>query len=463
MPFWIAVPHYVAQQPANFYIHGIGMGFTRRKKPQKPQKRKQRNQRNQRNNRTNQKTRRRIQNGGVTGSNLRFQYTKNPNRVSWVTAVTQYGAELIRMITYIPYNLYRFEGECDIFMETDSNNNKPVEFSMKSVDEPRGTIKRYEGSSVAPNTPYIIFGGTACEIYNMIYPRVANLHELTDPTGDIDIRLYSPNFIPRDVHTYGIPIMYTKKYGYNPVSDHYTRWLMDHIRNILEIISTKYEKSFETHGFIPAFPKDTDEASIADVSIQVGPFLICRLYYNGMIKIQAIAKIQLPDGSEYADHFMEFIMLVNEEGYDDKPLQGDYITIDNIIVESPLKLLNGQIKGLKDRQPITAPASLHKLINHYGRLMYITKLIRWLVENKIIPKPDGGLFSSLVDTLKSPAFDRADVCEPPRGCSAFAILEPILPFFQKGYPITKKAKSIRNPEAIKGPGNLQYIEANLFQ
>lgn len=403
----------------------------------------------------------RIQRGG-NKSNLRFQYTRDPIRISWVTSVSQYGSELIRMISNIPYSEYRFEGECDIFIP--KKNTENTEFKLSAVENISGSIHRYEGIAVAQDPAYQIFGGTACEIYNMAYPQVANLYATTDPTGDIDIRLYTPIFKSQDKQAegYGTIVMYTEKNGYNPVSDNYTRWIMEHIRNILEILSIQYAKKLQKGGFIPASIADTYESSISDEHIQVGPFIICRLYRDNMIKIQAIAKIQEPDGTEYADHFMEFVMIIMDKGSIDKPYKSEYFTINNIIVDSPMNLLKGQIKGLNDRQELQ-PEVFYKLINHYGRLMYITKLIRWMADNKLIPSPTTNEFTTFINMLKSSAFDRADVCAPPRGCSAYAILEPLLPFFLPYFPLTKKARTIRHPEAVKGAGNLENIQTNLFQ
>lgn len=412
-------------------------------------------------------TRRQRKQHGGNGSNLRFQYTKDPIRVSWVTAVSQYGLELIRMISKIPYSEYRFEGECDVFIaKEDSNNN--TKFTLSALENISGTTKRYNGVAVTQEPAYQIFGGTACEVYNMSYPQAANLYATTDPTGDIDIRLLSPKFTPDDKIALGVgaAVMYTEEHGYNPVSDNYTKWVMGHIANILQILSTKYTQELNKRGFIPASKEDTYESSLADESIQVGPFLVCRLYRNNMIKIQVITKIRAQDETgalvEYADHCIELVILIPDRGSNDKLFKGEYYSINDIIVDSPMKLLKGQVKGLNDRQGIS-PASLYKLINHYGRLMYITKLIRWMVDNNLIPRPSTSEFATFIDTLKSPAFERDDVCMPPRGCSAWAILQPILPFLSPAYPITKKAKTIRNPEAIKGLGNLEFIESNLFQ
>jgi hypothetical protein len=426
------------------------MGFTKRKKYQK------------------RKTRRRKQHGGATGSNLRFRYTQLPERIAWITSVSQYGSELIRMISNIPYETYRFQGMCDLFVPIDEEN---FDSGLN--------ILRSNGDAVAQNPAYQIFGGTACEIYNMAYPEAAKLYDTTDPTGDIDVKLFTPLFTPTDRRPKDEenPTMYTEEHGYNPVSDNYTRWVMEHIRAILEILSTQYAKELEQNGFVKASREDTFESNTSDISIDVGPFLICRLYRDGMIKIQALAKIQSlkanGDSMEYADHFMEFVMVNPTQNFSDITLTTDYSRIQhtNIYVDSPMKLLRGQIKGLNDRQKIglnthgekiNSPIK-HKLINHYGRLMYITKLIRWLVDTRLILRPSTDQFTTLINTLTSPAFERNDVCEPPRGCSAYAILQPILPFLLPGYPSTQKAKKIRHPNAIKGLGNLEYIDTNLFK
>ncbi len=386
----------------------------------------------------------RKQRGGL-GNSLKFQYTKRDERGIWIDTLYPYANTLLNAVKQIPWGSYAYEGpaegiidggreefeEIGIPIPENQQNKRDVNFTMTAPIRITG-----------PNpVPYRIFGGVACEIWNKAYPQAANLHETTDPTADIDIVVNAPCFesthpILKD-WIQSIQLM-KEDDTYTPFADHYTRWIFERVVDLVRSIVHLFPKSLHTPN-----KEDTAETSRADLVTTVGPFLIARLIANNSAKIQVTTKVEIPSVRRndpkrfFADHCMEFLIEIKNPmrscEHDTYTTTVDGLFVDRIpkLIESQKQGLEGRLETIKEvenairRGNTNVPELSHKLINHYGRLLYLGKLFKYMQIKKLIPilyEPEIRKFMSYA-TLFEPTEGRV-ACPPPKGCSPEAYARP---------------------------------------
>lgn len=185
--------------------------------------------------------------GGIRGSltDLDFKYIQDPTRIMWSKSVIPNVAKIVNLISTIPYNSFRYDG--DIYLKivrTKQNMETNDETRSTEIEEKKVTIEGYSRINMAQTlkkeitkaelminqliktklneeqrqnkneisrllarnnllTPeqiikkykeniisYNFFGGIVYELLNDCYPNV-NLHKYTDPTSDIDVVMLS--------------------------------------------------------------------------------------------------------------------------------------------------------------------------------------------------------------------------------------------------------------------------------
>lgn len=345
-------------------------------------------------NRMRRKTRKNLKGGN---KNLRFRYTKNSSRIKWTETLYPYGLQLMKEISKIPWNTYKFEGINPIvFMEDPDNLDKVTE------------LLELSGTAILPEPAYIILGGSACELLDHKYHKKIKLSDYVDPTSDIDIVLSMPIFKPidnphpKDVYR---TVLYNE--GYTNLSEHYSRWLFDEVVKLMK----HFKENVKLPKLAETTKENTIETEISDLNESVGPFLISRLHYEDMIKIQVTTTI-----NNYSEHLLEFILggakyppPNNNECEKETPKKKDFFIVNDIYVRKPNTLLFGQLRALINRQKNYEKSNEkhldYKVYNHCGRILYLAKLIKALHSEKIethviIPS----LFSEIkknLNTLKS--------------------------------------------------------------
>lgn len=412
----------------------------------------------------------RKQRGGL-GNFIRFQYTKREERGVWAETLYPYANAFLNALKEFPWDSYNYEGPADvIIMGTAKNIERIIPISEKikktlSTDKWNPSEFRYVTPiriTGANKIPYKIFGGAACELWNKVYPLAGKLHDTTDPTADIDITLNPPKFemitppsglneeeellirLMKDKNerprwkpsnlarltrrnrraAMAIARAYTP---YTPFAEHYTRWLFDRTVDL----ARKVARYIPANRFHAPSKEDTPETSIADLVETVGPFLVSRLYKNDIIKIQITTQIKIPPKRPndpvytYTDHCLE--MLINT----DKPTQsGDNnrntTLLDGLYVEGIYDLIYSQISGLKARLELikevenakkagqNVPELSHKLINHYGRLLYLGKLFKYAQIHKSMK-----LMSFQGEATIRSLMEYASLFEPQEGREAY--------------------------------------------
>lgn len=363
----------------------------------------------------------RKQRGGL-GNNLKFQYTMHEGRGLWTEAMYPLANLVLKNIKQIPWASYRFEGLTTLYTEIpqEDENLSP---SAQWLAEPK--IEHIETHIIGTcqKIPYAIIGGAACELWNKAYPKVANLHKTTDPSADIDIELSPPTFQVDDtiLEKYGdISIVPLYSGYYSPFIDHYTRWIFQQVVALATRIAPYFGKQFTA-----PYKHDTPETQYSDRYEYVGPILVTRSLIEDMIKIQMTTKLK----SGYADHFLEFILPIDDfkNKYQSKPYftPSTIYMLDGLYIQNVYTLLERQLAGLKGRMNIEV-ANRHKLINHYGRALYLTQLLEYTQQQRIGPQLGITQLRLLLQVADDGLFDpKEGVCPPPKGCSAEAYRAPL--------------------------------------
>lgn len=348
---------------------------------------------------------RRKQRGGAENWNPPSKYTKSMKRKTFTLALYNLGSLVLSKIKEIPWKEYTYTGpETCIIPEEEYNLN-----NISGQEFPCSIIAK------ANDIPYYVFGGAACELFNRKYKYdkdSPNLHKTTDLTADIDILVIAPSFKVEDDDAYADEAMLKliKNESYTPLSDHYTRWLFEKAVELAQ----KLAPHFNT--YLPS-KEDLSESEDIDLYKEVGPILVSRFYYGNMIKIQLTTKI-----GEYATHFLEFIlptdMLIEQNAYVNKASLTD---IDGILVQNIYAVMMSQIKALQAR--INIPEEYrHKLLNHYGRLIYLSKLLEYTIREGFLQKITPNQLKLLKDAAK--LFNN-DACLAQPWCSAENYLAPL--------------------------------------
>jgi hypothetical protein len=350
--------------------------------------------------------------------NLRFRYTKKTDRIIWTQGIYPYARFFLNLIREIPWNEYSAVLESLITIPGNNNNNR---------NNINVSYVKKKGTAVQKQFPYYIFGGAACEILNYAFPTIGNLHNFADPTADIDVILRCPLFKVSDNsidYDYLYNIYRKNLKTMSPLANNYINWLFDRIIERLPTLAKHLSKNslFE----LPSI-EEMYETSIGTRFHTEGPLLVSLMINDEdcLIKIQISTKY-----AGVADHIVEFILngLEDEEVKDHS--NKNIMEIEGgLIIADSLNQLSTQLDGLIGRQEANE-SIIYKLINHYGRIMFLTKAIRWLADNGKIKTPYWGNFNPLLKAINNNIFKKKDICPLPIGCSLKAIIEPIAPFLQ---------------------------------
>jgi hypothetical protein len=359
---------------------------------------------------------RRKQRGGVPPLNtLRFRYTDQLQRGEWIDALYPLSLMVLQQLKQIDWSTYQFEGETLVKVTQEEENNKAHNPNLLQTYE---TIASVTASSSPPKRiPYHIFGGSACEIWNQAYPEAGNLHETTDPTADIDIFVENPYCSVKGEYADNSHLLYIDKTGnYTALGDSYTKWIFE----LFVTFATNIAPHFSSTIFILPDRSETPETSIADMEQTIGPILVTRSQSTkNNIKIQLSTKLQ----SGIVDHFLECLVDKNEFEQKKQTLRGTMLK-NGLIVQPVRELFSGQLKGVRDRINIAYP-TVYKLINHYGRLVYLAKLHEYTVRMKIQPDEGTYYYKQFIDFINEGGFEPSRGCHPRIGCSLENFVIPL--------------------------------------
>jgi len=236
-------------------------------------------------------------------------------------------------------------------------------------------------------TPYVIIGGSACELFNKVYgaqlPEQVRLHAHTDPTGDIDVLM--PGIViqtkaggKHSQYRYfsdNIGTMY-------PYTRSYTIWLLDKIEAYFQKLSYNFADWFPTAAdFNFADDPEAARAEMATVRI-VGPFRIyLSIIPDDKVDEDASMKIQVSmahtvDGQIYHEHFIELLLSWDVPRDIDRPHPHIMLDAFGLIACHPQTEIQRNSKAIEGRiDSIAKPTLIHKIKNHFGRAIFLINLI----------------------------------------------------------------------------------------
>jgi hypothetical protein len=385
----------------------------------------------------------RKQRGGI-GDSLKFHYTKREERGVWIEALYPYANAFFDALREVRWDSFAYEGPADAILIGPIDELEaliPIPENKKGqrdIEVTHETNIRITGANLKP---YRVFGGAACELWNKAYPEAADLHETTDPTADIDIVIAPPKFQGTDPAlgdwVQNIQLM-KKDNTYTQFADDYSRWLFECTVDI----ARKVARYLPRNRFRAPRKEDTDETSRADLVESVGPFLVSRIRNEDNIKLQITTQVQIPPKRRnntvhiYTDHCFEMVVSTQtpmESGsynYTATLLNGIYVESIDALIKSQAEGLKARIELLREvenakRAGREVPELNHKLINHYGRLLYLGKLFKYAqMHSKAPPKANHSIHTFMeYASLFEPQEGRR-ICPPPKGCSSEAYLRP---------------------------------------
>ena len=323
-------------------------------------------------------------------NNVKYKYTEDKVRESWIDAVYPYGFQIMSILPKIEWASYSYEGTLLIkkFEDVSISNNENRKFDLITT---KGTVK-------SPDTPYQVFGGAACELWARELEKEPcggwycksnkdklRIRDIVDPTGDIDVRIASPEYTITD-ESYPfddndeLNLYIDSDANYTEFGDNYTRWLFNQVVDNFSKIKDNFNKSIFS---LPDKNEDY-ETDVADLYTRLGNLLISRSVIENMIKIQVSIKV-----ATEVNTLLELVILKDDKT-SFKHYNKPYV-LNNIYLMQPKELLYGQIKGLFDRgtgiyktvknkpdwySNVNNYSGFYKYDNHCARIVYLVKLLK---------------------------------------------------------------------------------------
>jgi hypothetical protein len=309
-----------------------------------------------------------------SGSDLSFRYTDDIARFNFIEEIYPISNLLIKSISKIPWKKYVFEDETQFSIINDDTEEEEI-FNLNVV-------------SRLSSFPYYILGGASCELYGKKYRNVVKIHDIVDPSADIDIRIQFPCLFEKDnldlnselkYKEYDMLISYKNKVS--NLTEHYTHWLFDEVVKMIEKNVSYFDE------YVCSLPdlKDEHETAQANLAEAVGPILITRsyLFNDNAIKIQVSTKV-----NNESQHFIEFILVLNSQDvnsiinrdYDIKQNEKKYQKIDNVYVQHLDYLLDAQYDAFINRFREQTGQFLYKIYNHCARILFLLRIYKHLKE-----------------------------------------------------------------------------------
>jgi hypothetical protein len=286
------------------------------------------------------------QNGG-----LRYRYTNNARRRTWVDTLYPYGSQLASIIATIPFESWSFQGK-----------------SKVAIGEGKNTRLIDTDVNVHLATPaYHMFGGCVTEIFARSY-RSSDFPKLStyvDPTSDVDARI-SPFIV-----TTADQSLVGRQVWDAPHTRHFIDWLMNELKLALKPLATAMDKA----PFRKMNSEENSETRNSTHSEHLGNILISETPFGGYTKIQV--GVGIVGGP--ASHFLEFVINHNKHLPINQIFTPNFAKVGNVYTLNMIDHIYEQLGALADRHR-QAGVPRNKVYNHYGRVHYMLKLMAHLVE-----------------------------------------------------------------------------------
>ena len=335
----------------------------------------------------------------------KFKYTRNKDRIIQTKALEPVKFKMFEAVHNIRWDEFKYNGRVSLPLADESDD-----IEDESMYEVVQVVAK------APEYPPHIFGGAVYELLNMKFPD-KDLYDYMDITGDIDVRITSPqlisvNGIESDIEKY---MLYERDHlkNINHLTYSYLLWLSselnEHIIPVLaDIPMEQCLPNPKALHVIDVYNNNTAYIVIVDE--------------GSMIKVQLDVKIK---GMKEKDHIIEFVLLVNGDDtsithvkhhnpFKDKitpiHVKGLVFNIENII-----SLVNGNLSGMYERiNYIHLENYKHKMYNHVSRLQYLNKIHNkfYKMHNPIVLKSDKFISRYIISVFSIIQYiEEHDVCD----------------------------------------------------
>jgi hypothetical protein len=287
---------------------------------------------------------------------LTFNYTKDPNRIIFVTNTYPIGITLLESIKHIVWD-YRFHGMTNLLIEDDDGDK----FIVAEVDA------SYNEKFI----PYKVFGGACYEWLNH-HMRTRPLASVIDPTGDVDLRLYMPKLTYDDKLGDACAHYYNQANEPSPLLQDLLDWITSKLVDIFE------QEGIRRHmGNLIVSEPDTSEGVTLPrgvTSLYDGKLWIVQSLQEDMTKVQVTCRFE---GMSKSDHILEFVVASGTTM--DRASFANTVTaqrstfqiVDGLRMETVGLLYEGNRTALMDRTPETTRQYPHKYFNHIQRLKFL--------------------------------------------------------------------------------------------
>ena len=355
-----------------------------------------------------------------------FKYTFDNTRKNWIKSVFPHVETLVNIVANIPYNKYNYNGDIVYTYtgEIKEDNDEDVGYHPDN-------IKKFENKVIANRViranenndlHYNFFGGICFELLNDAYPNV-NLYDFVDPTSDIDINIYTSNFVnnPEKTKTtkdlmlkyidsensefselfHKINLVVNKTLEEPDLETYLNPYFMNISSFIFENMLSELNQ--RKLNFKNSVPFDIDEYDQIDPEVKNE-----RLGYTveditnsnakliryldsdfKTLRIQIILKVVV-DGETIIDHLLEFLLgVINPETTNNDDWKITIPEKENTKFESVLRvqiinisslytLIDDNLEAYKKREfeAQTEGPRRHKPINHITRIIYLLDLLK---------------------------------------------------------------------------------------
>lgn len=282
---------------------------------------------------------------------LKYRYTNNVNRHTWVDTLYPFGSQVATIISNIPWESWHYQGPGKVAIGTPKNS----------------IITETTVTTHLSSPAYHLFGGCVTEMYAKLYnlSDFPKLSDYTDPTADIDVRISPFIVTTEDTDLKGRQVFDT------PHIRNFINWLINELKLGLRPVA----KIMDLPPFRKMTRDENSETLNSKHSEHLGNILISETAFDGYTKIQV--GVGIADGP--ASHFLEFVINHNNNLPINQVFTPKFVKTGNVFTLNYVDHIYEQLGALIDRhkQP---KVPRNKVYNHYGRVYYTLKLMAHLVE-----------------------------------------------------------------------------------
>jgi hypothetical protein len=328
-----------------------------------------------------------------------FKYTTSEKRKAFVGTLYPYADYLLQCTQGVEGENYEYDGPVmytEMKQVGKGMNSKYIHGETKIGHfKTSETINIKTGIITKSKGKMFYFGGSVYELYNMKYGSSVDLHRYCDPTGDVDIQMWSPPI--ESVEEIG-PLNWIPFQHEGQLNPYYDSFCSVVYNSFLENLNRQTILSkipgivaFNINEYTE-IPEESKLPNLGYKAIQLPNtnFWVVGFITSNMYKIQLVCKVE-ENGVVEIDHIIEFIISFSEDNKnseydifseDYKIPETEQLTIGSSVykVHDINNLRNANIEAYKIRRNMIDPSNIyhedvHKAYNHIARLLYLYELL----------------------------------------------------------------------------------------